>query len=1034
MQFEKKTPASETAARGAGEVKNLSFTHILAEIIERVKLAVRIEEVMAEDGIKLHQSGQELVGYHSNKHKSNSETSLTVNPTKGLYRCFNCGEGGDVFTWLMKNRDMTFMEALRYLAQRAGIEMPEINSEEQKRQNERRQEQELLWALYTTAAEIYHGMLGDNGYKLLLEKWGLSPETAKRFLFGYAPGGKFIYQKLKERGFNEELIKRSGLINKGGYDHFQKRLVFTYWKNNRVVYFIARRIDGVTPDTEYEQGKFKKLLVHSENNPHISQVVSNEYFCGEDTARGADELIITEGIADCYAAIQAGFACISPATVRFRKEGLPQLAMLVRRVKTVYVCNDNEESQSGEKGALATAEYLESQGINVKLVQLPRPEGVDKIDLADYLKEHAAENFKELMKQAKTLLELTLNKLTRNPEDAEARQEAIKKIARLEDVERDVYTAKLHQILKKLDVKKSTVETAIKKAAKEQAKEQNEDDEEKKQQDILIELAQAAELFKNEHREPFARIPIDDHKEIWPVRSRDFKLWLTGKYYDKTGKGPNTEALNAALNTIAAQAWHSKNKHKLHVRVAYHDGCIYYDLADDEWRAVKIYPGGWEVVNEPPILFRRYAHIQPQPEPAPAGDAKQLLVFINLKKKQHVLYLPSVVTDLVPDIPHIAKVFFGPQGSTKTTTSKVTRMVVDPSAALTCRSYYDKKEFVQYLAHNHYCVLDNLSGISPALSDLICSAITGDGDSKRALYTDDDDVIYVFKRCFIINGINNIVIRPDLLRRSMLFELEPPEVEKRKEEAEFWKEFEHARPYILGGMFNALARAMEIYPSITLTGLYDMADFTKWGAAVAEALGYGAEAFLQAYAENKARQTDEAIANNAVATAVKAFIEDKKVWTGTASDLLAKLEEVAEGEKINIKARGWPKAANSLSRKLNELKTTLQQAGIEITKDEDTRRRVPLFTLTLKNSEKTSRISRISRTGQEPPKNGDSSSRDIADVSRDIEKDSRDIMEIPLDRKPPGDKASSDTRDTRDILPTLKGSGGISQDEDWEEF
>jgi len=1011
----------------------LSFDYSLTEIIEKIKATTRIEDVIAEDGIELRPRGRELVGYHGNKHGSNSKTSLTVDPTQGVYHCFNCGEGGDAITWLMKNRGMSFMEVLRCLASKskAGIELPEMDPEEQKRQNELWQERQQLWDLYASAAEICHNMLGERERKLLLDKWGLTAETAEKFKFGFAPAdGKFISKKLREKGFDWDLICRSGLVNKGGYDHFQGRLVFPYWRNGRVVYFIARRIEGITPEEEWEKAKFKKLLVYNESN-HISKAVSNEYFCGEDTARGADELIITEGIADCYAAIQAGFSCISPVTVTFRKADFPRLAMLARRAKTVFICNDSEENRSGEKGALATAEYLESQGINIKLVQLPRPEGVEKVDLADYLKEHTAEDFRELMKQAKTLLELALDKLTYNPEDTETRQEAIGRIARLEDVDRDVYTAKLHQILKRLDVKKVTLEAAIKKAAKEQLEEQNAEGGEKNQQDLLIELAQEAELFKNEHREPFVRIPVDDHKEIWPVRSRDFKLWLTGKYYDKTGKGPNTEALNAALNTIAAQTWRSKNKHKLHVRVAWHDNCIYYDLANDKWQAVKITPCGWEVVNNPPILFRRYAHMLEQPLPDQNGSPHKLLDFVNIQSEENkCLYLVSEITDFVPDIPHVAKVPFGQQGSTKTTFSKVTRMIADPSAALTCRSYRDKKEFTQYLAHNYYCILDNLSSISPDLSDMLCSAITGDGDSKRALFTDDEDIIYVFKRCFVINGINNVVIKPDLLRRSILFELEPPVPEKRKEEAEFWKEFEQARPYILGGIFNALARAMEIYPSIKLTGLYDMADFTKRGAAIAEALGYGVEAFLQAYAENKARQTDEAIANNAVAAAIKAFMENKKEWTGTASELLGELEEIAESEKINTKAKGWPKAANSLSRKLNELKTTLQQAGIEMFDNRGTTKKRARL-LTLQVNENTVQTVQTVQRGCKPL--GDKASQ-TDDMRTICGRYADDIEEIPSNRKPLGDKASDDMDDADDIFSTFKGSGEISQDEEWEEF
>lgn len=353
----------------------MNSKHILPEVVEKIKSTIHIEELIREDGVELKQHSGALVGYHSNKHDSESKTSLHVDPVQSLYHCFNCGEGGDIFTWFMLNRHMNFMEALRYLADKAGIELPEISPEEQQRQNERRQEQLQLWDLFTAAAEIYHKMLGKQGHKLLMGKWGLTAETAKKYLFGYAPGGKFLLQKLKERGFSEELIKRSGLINKGGYDYFQKRLIFTYWKNGRVVYFIARQIDGITPDTEFEQAKFKKLPVHNDIHSYISTAVSNEFFAGEDTCRGVEELIITEGIADCYAAIQAGFPCISPVTVQFRKADFPRLAMLVKRAKIVYICNDNEENKAGEKGALATAEYLEAQGINVKIIELPLPKG-----------------------------------------------------------------------------------------------------------------------------------------------------------------------------------------------------------------------------------------------------------------------------------------------------------------------------------------------------------------------------------------------------------------------------------------------------------------------------------------------------------------------------------------------------------------------------------------------------------------------------------------------------------------------------------
>ena len=121
-------------------------------------------------------------------------------------------------------------------------------------------------------------------------------------------------------------------------------------------------------------------------------------------------------IADCLAAIQAGFACISPGTVTFRRDDLSHLTVLAKQVKTVYLANDNEQSGAGRKGAWATAEFLEAHRINVKLVELPRPEGVEKVDLADFLKHHNADDLRNLMGEARDLFELCLDELGKDPQ------------------------------------------------------------------------------------------------------------------------------------------------------------------------------------------------------------------------------------------------------------------------------------------------------------------------------------------------------------------------------------------------------------------------------------------------------------------------------------------------------------------------------------------------------------------------------------------------------------------------------------------
>lgn len=909
-----------------------NFNYILAEITEKVKTATRIEEIIAEDGVTLKPQGKELIGWHSNKHGSESKKSLHVDPVKGLYHCFNCGEGGDVLSWLMHNRGMTFMEAVRYLAARAGIEMPDVSPEEQQRLNERRQEQEQLWALYTAAAEIYHEQLTEEHYELFWSKWGLTAETVDKYKFGFAPGGKFISDKLRKRGFDPELINRSGLVNKGGYDFFQIRLIFTYWKNNKVVNFIGRRIDGVTPDVDWEKAKFKKLPVHDEeDHAFISEAVSNEYFAGEDTARGADELLITEGIADCYAALQAGLPCISPVTVQFRKEDWPKMVMLTKRAKIVYICNDNEINRTGEKGALATAEYLESQGINVRLVHLPRPEGVDKVDLAEYLRDYGADAFRELLKQAKTLLELALDRLAQNPGDAEARAEAIRRIAKLEDVDRDVYASKLYQILKKLDVKKSTLEAAIKKAAKEKLEEQKTEENEDKssQADELIQIATTETfLFHDETKDGFANLPIDSHRETWHLRSNFFKQWLVRRFYEQTEKSPNSEAFKQALNVIEAKAVFDGPEIKLSLRVAEHEGCIYYDLADDKWRAVKIYPGGWEIVDDPPILFRRYKNTAPQVLPQNGGKLDLLKKYVNLRDEADWLLLFALIVHaFIPGVPHGIPIFYGDKGSAKTTAQRVIRKLIDPAVRDTMTLPADKNELALLLMTNYAPCFDNLDGLKSWQSDMLCQAATGGGISKRELYTNIDEVILSFLRCPMLNGINLVASRDDLLDRSVLFRLDRIAQEQRKTEAEFWREFERDRPYILGAIFDVLSKALQIYPNVKLPALPRMADFAQWGYAIAQAISGNGDDFIKAYYKNIAGAVEEAVTSDVIGAAVIEFMFDKERWEGTATELLEQLSEVPG---VNTKEKAWPKRPHTLTRRLNKIKVALADYGINV--------------------------------------------------------------------------------------------------------
>jgi hypothetical protein len=536
------------------------------------------------------------------------------------------------------------------------------------------------------------------------------------------------------------------------------------------------------------------------------------------------------------------------------------------------------------------------------------------------------------------------------------------------------------------------------------------------QADILIELAQAATLFHDDLQEPFARVEIGDHWETWPVRSKFFRRWLARRYYDETGKAPNSDAISQALNVIEARAVFDGPEHKLNLRVAEHRGVFWYDLADAGWRAVKITPEGWQVVNRPPILFRRYQNTAPQVEPRPGGNLLAVLDFMNLQDEDdQVLLVVYLVTCLVPGIPHPAPVLHGEKGAAKSTALRVFRRLVDPARRELLTMPKDQNELALIIAHNYMPAFDNLDGLQPWQSDMLCCAATGGGISKRELYTNEDEVILDFLRCPTLDGINLVATRPDLLDRALIFGLERIDPEKRREESEFWRQFEEARPAIVGGMFDALAGAMRIYPKVKLARLPRMADFCRWGYAVAEALGIGGKKFLDAYYRNIGRANEEAISANPVAAAIVTFMQGRNTWEGTAAELLDRLEEVAGSERINTKSRAWPQAANSLTRRLKQVKSNLLDAGIsyDIGRNSENRaviilRRIP---------ENTSGTSGTSGTQENQALAARRYSGDIPEIF----KTSGETSGKPPAPEANSDKHSGDTGDTGDIFGTSLG-------------
>jgi hypothetical protein len=465
-----------------------------------------------------------------------------------------------------------------------------------------------------------------------------------------------------------------------------------------------------------------------------------------------------------------------------------------------------------------------------------------------------------------------------------------------------------------------------------------------KQADILIEIAQSAELFHTADGSGFADLDIDGHRETWSIRSKGFRRWLTRRFFEKTAGAPGSEALQSALNVIEAKAHFDAPQRAVHIRVGGMDGRLYLDLCDDAWRAVEIDATGWRVIDNPPVRFRRAAGMKPLPVPVAGGSVGTLRSFLNVKSDaDFVLVISWALAVLRNRGPYPIMVLSGEQGSAKSTFSAILRALLDPNTApLRALPREDRDLFIA-ASNGHVLAFDNVSGLPAWISDTLCRLATGGGFAVRQLYTDQDEVLFDAARPVILNGIEEIVTRPDLADRAVFLTLEPIPEDRRRPEAELWGAFEAARPCVLGALLDAVVEGLRRLPETHLPKLPRMADFALWATACETALR-PAGTFWSAYCGNRDEAVEGVIDADPVALAVRALMAKSPVWTGNASDLLGALGEVV-GERA-AKSKTWPDGPRALSGRLRRAATFLRKIGIEIVFRKEGRTRTRIIYIT----------------------------------------------------------------------------------------
>lgn len=315
-------------------------------------------------------------------------------------------------------------------------------------------------------------------------------------------------------------------------------------------------------------------------------------------------------------------------------------------------------------------------------------------------------------------------------------------------------------------------------------------------------------------------------------------------------------------------------------------------------------------------------------------------IFPTLDDSSFLLIGVYIATLFIPNIHHPLLVISGEYGAAKTTFSRMIAKIVNPHTGDVAPMPKDLDDVATVINSQYFVSFDNLSYISREQADLLCLATTGGSYKKRKLYTDMTVVSMQLHNAIAINGLNLAFPYSDLMDRAILLELPRITSGNRLTEEEVWGIFYQLLPNIQGCIFKLLRNASKVYKNANLTELPRLADFAKWGYAIAESIdeGLGKE-FLKQYNRNSDQALKSAAESNPLLLSIAGIMKNTDIWEGSATKLLKLLEiEFFKATISNRLPKGFPTTANVLSRKLNTLQNDLKVLGYELQIGRDTNR------------------------------------------------------------------------------------------------
>ena len=403
--------------------------------IDEIRMRADIVEVVAED-VDLKRVGSNFVGY-SPFNKSEKNPSFVVSPDKQIFKCFSTGKAGNAFKFLMEYHGMTFVESVKNLAEKYGINISEFETKDPKADRKSAAYDVLEYAA-NKYSELLFSKEGRSTYNYF-QKRGFSRELIEKFSLGYSPDSwNYILENAKKAGFTEQNLLDAGLIIKKDsgktYDRFRNRAMFTI-KNflGKPVGFGARIL--IDDDNQPKYINSPQTLVYDKSN------ILYGLHEGKNAIRNNNEAILVEGYADVLALAEHGFKNTVAASGTSLTQG--QLKLLKRYAKTIYFMLDADSAgiAATEKGLMLALE----SNFEVKIVELPDYEDPDTM-----LKRNGRKSIEFALRDAVDFIDFKFNvykkagKLDSPSSSAESLRELIQIISKIPDkLQHDFYISRI---------------------------------------------------------------------------------------------------------------------------------------------------------------------------------------------------------------------------------------------------------------------------------------------------------------------------------------------------------------------------------------------------------------------------------------------------------------------------------------------------------------------------------------------------------------------------------------------------------------